>query len=97
MGQKKHYGKILDIDADSPDIWEFMAPFFCVGCSSVLVRLHGTVRPASCIRMVVQAPHDRLKIMSCAMPWFKGEESQQRLHVVLSTGEYVQCIHSLLH
>ena len=48
---------LKNIDADSPYIWEFMAPFFCVGCSSV--RLHGTVRPASCIRVVMQPPHDR--------------------------------------
>ena len=44
-----------------------MAPFFCVGCSSVLVCLHCTVRPTSCIRVDVQAP-TRLEIMSCAMP-----------------------------
>ena len=48
---------IENIDADSPDVWELW-PFFCVGCSSVLVCLHGAVRPASCIRVVVQAPHD---------------------------------------
>ena len=44
-----------------------MAPFFCVGCSSVLVCLHGTVRPTSCIRVDVQAL-TRLEIMSCAIP-----------------------------
>ena len=56
-----------NVDVDSPDVWEFMAPFFCVGCSSVLVCLHGTVRPTSFIRVDVQAP-TRLEIMSCAMP-----------------------------
>ena len=37
--------------------------FFCVGCSSVC--LHRTVRPASCIRVVGQASHDRI---SCPVP-----------------------------
>ena len=89
MGQKKTGSK--NIDTDSPDVWEFMAPFFlCVGCSSS-VCLYGTVRPASCIRMVVHAPHDRrlCPVLSYATVVsinrtniIKAEESR-RLHVVL--------------
>ena len=50
MAQKKTWSK--NIDFDSPDVWEFIAPFFVVvGCTSVF--LHVPVRPASCIRVFV--------------------------------------------
>ena len=62
--RRKHDPKLFFSDKDVPDVGEFYGSiFFCVGYPSVC--LHGTMRPGSCIHVVVEAPHVRRSRCVC--------------------------------